>query len=168
MYSLNVPVPSEVSSLASRLARDLPQARPRSRGEHTFALKRLTSDRQTHHTLVARAREQLVDTEPFQVRITAVDYFAQPTSGPGPVVYLTVDSPDLERLHYRLATIFDPVEGIEGEVYTPHVTVARGGAEQAAHRIAERSIDPFEWTVTELVFYDGDRNQRTSRVSLTA
>jgi 2'-5' RNA ligase len=168
VYSLNVPVPSEVSALASRLARELPQARPRSRGEHTFVLKRLTGEREARHTLVARAREELADTNPFQVRITGVDYFGQPTSGPGPVVYLAVDSPDLERLHYNLATTFDPVEGIEGQEYTPHVTVARDGAEQAAHRIAERSIEPIEWTVTKLVFYDGDRSQRTSRVSLSA
>ncbi len=167
MYSVNVPVPSEVSALASRLARDLPRARGRPRGEHTLVVKRLVGEGGDHQQ-VARARDVLADAPTFRVRITGIDLFARPTSGAGPVVYLAVESPGLERLHYRLASAFDPVEGIEGEAYVPHVTIARGGPERAAHRITDRQIDPIEWTASELVFWDGDRNQPAGRVSLPA
>lgn len=71
-------------------------------------------------------------------------------------------------LHDRLCEEFEPIEGIEGEAYVPHVTIARGGERAAARRLAERSIDPLSWPVEELVCFDSERGQPASRLSLPA
>lgn len=169
MYSLNVPVPGEVSRLASELARELPAARARRREEHTLVAKRLgEGDGAAFRRLAALAREALTGTPAFEARVAGVDYFAEAASGPSPVVYLAVESPGLVSLHQDLARAFDPVEGLEGEAYVPHVTVARGGSVDAARRLAARDVDPIEWAVTELVFWDAGRGERAGTVSLPA
>lgn len=169
MYSLNIPVPGRVAALASEIAREVPGARARPRGEHTLGVKRLgTGDDDTYSHIEARAREALVGQPAFEVRIASVDYFPDAITGPEPVIHLVVESEELHRLHLHLSDIFPPVEGIEGEGYNPHVTVARGGSTEAAERISERAIDPITWTVTELIFWDAVRKQPVSRVSLPA
>lgn len=169
MYSLNVPLPADVSALAGRLARDLPRARARPRGEHTLVVKRLGSgDHAAYARLETRAREALRGTDPFGVRITGVGQFETAATGPSPVVYLAVESPGLRALHERLCDAFEIVEGVEGDAYVPHVTVARGGDPAAAQRLVERDIDPLEFAVEELSFFDAERGQRVSRVSLPA
>jgi 2'-5' RNA ligase len=168
VYSLNVPVPGQVSALASRLARELPAARARTRADHTLVLKRLGAGDDTFARLAARAREALSGAPAVEARVTGIDYFAQAASGPSPVIYLAVESPGLVALHHRLAAPFDPVGGIEGDAYVPHVTVARGGPVDAARRLADRAVDPVEWTVTSLVFWDADRGQTAGTVSLPA
>ena len=169
MYSLNVPVPGRVAALASEVARELPDARARARGEHTLGVKRLGSgDRQAYSRLEARAREVLVGQPAFEVQVTGLEYFSEAITGPSPVIYLAVESPELIALHRRLAEVFDPVEGIEGEGYTPHVTVARGGSLEQARRLVEQEIEPIRWTVSKLVFWDARRQQPVSTVSLPA
>ena len=169
MYSLNVPLPSSVTSLAGRLARDLPRARARPRGEHTLVVKRLgNGDHAAYARLEARARDAVRGTAPFEVRLTAVEQFETAATGPSPVVYLAVESPALRALHDRLCAEFDAVDGMEGDDYVPHVTIARGGDPGAASRLVERSIEPVEWTVEELRFYDADRGQSVRRLSLPA
>lgn len=169
MYSLNVSFPSAVPALAGRLARDLPRAQVRNRGEHTLVVKRLGSgDHAAYARIEARARDAVRGTPPFDVRVTGVDCFETATTGPSPVVYLAVESPGLRALHDRLCDEFEPVEGMEGEGYVPHVTVARGGDPATARRLVERAIDPIEWTVEELRFFDAERGQPVSRVSLPA
>lgn len=167
MYSLNVPVPARVAQLASDLARDLPTARPRTRGEHTLGVKRLGDD-EPYSRLETQVRELLTGQQTFEICIDGVDYFPNAITGPTPVIYLCVDSPELERLHRHLAETFDPIEGIEGEGYTPHVTVARGGRVEEAERIAEREIEPISWTVSELIFWDALHRKSVSTVSLPA
>jgi len=166
VYSLNVPVPSSVAALAGRLARDLPGARARGRGDHTLVCKRLPDD--PFHRLEARIRKALAGAPAVAARVTGVDCFPEAATGPSPVVYLAVDSPGLERLHRDLCETFDPVAGLEGDDYVPHVTIARGGDVQAAEQLAERSVDPVTWSVTELVLYDPKRGQSASRISLPA
>jgi len=83
------------------------------------------------------------------------------------VSYLAVTSPGLEALHQRLCEDFEPVADLEGEVYTPHVTIARGGSIQTARAVAG-DIEPIEWTVDELAFFDAEREAFVSRVSLPA
>jgi len=169
VYSLNAPLPGEVSALASRLARDLPAARARPRETHGLVVKRLGGgDRTRFQRLSARAREALAGAPAIEARVTGVDFFAEAAAGPSPVVYLAVESPGIEALHRRLLDAFDPVEDIEGEAYVPHVTVARGGTLAAARRLTEREIDPIEWAVTELVFWDADREVTAGTVSLPA
>ena len=169
MYSLNVPVPVQVATLATELARELPAARPRSRDAHTLGVKRLsTAQYDSYSHLEARVRELLVGQPAFEIRVNDVDYFSEAITGPTPVLYLAVESPELHRLHRHLAEVFPPIEGIEGEGYTPHVTAARGGTTAAAERVADREIEPITWTVSELIFWDATRRQPVSRVSLPA
>lgn len=169
MYSLNVPLPSDVTTLATSLARDLPSARPRTRGEHTLVAKRLgTGTRGEFQRRTARVRDALADTPPFEARVAGVDYFELAADGASPVVYLAVESPELDRLHDRLCAVIDPVDGMEGEEYVPHVTIARGGRVDAAARLAARDIDPVRWTVTELQFWDAERALAAGTVSLPA
>lgn len=169
MYSLNVALPSAVPALAGRLARDLPGAQARARGEHTLVAKRLGSgDRTAFARIEGQARDALRGTAPFAVRITGISQFETATTGTSPVVYLAVESAELHRLHERLCEAIDPVDGMEGDAYTPHVTVARGGDPAAADRLVDREIDPIEWTVDELRFYDAERGQWASRISLPA
>jgi 2'-5' RNA ligase len=169
VYSLNVPLPSDVPALATELARELPRARARTRGEHTLVLKRLgTGDRGVFQRRRERTREALAGAPAVDARVAGVDYFETPATGPAPVVYLAVESPGLEALHARLCERFDPVEGIEGDEYRTHVTIARGGAIDAAKRLTRRDVDPIEWTVSALHFFDADRGQRAGRLSLPA
>lgn len=176
MYSLNVPVPADVARLAATVARELPRARARARDEHTLVVKRLTSDRTgrrpaddvAYSRLETRAREALRGQPSFELRVDGIDYFAEPATGTAPVVYLSVESSELESLHDRLVGTFEPVDGLEGDEYVPHVTVARGGSIETARRIADREIDPITWTTSELVFWDGKHNQPISTLSLPA
>lgn len=178
MYSLNVPVPADVARLAATVAQELPCARARGRGEHTLVVKRLTSDRAggsgrpaddfAYSRLETRAREALRGQPSFELRVGGIDYFAEPTTGTAPVVYLSVESSALESLHDRLVGTFEPVDGLEGDGYVPHVTVARGGSIETARRVANREIDPITWSVSELVFWDGEHNQPISTLSLPA
>lgn len=175
MYSLNVPVPGRVAGLATDLARELPEAYARPRGEHTLGVKRLVNDSDptvdgdlSYDHIEAHTRELLAGQSPFEVQITTIEQFEEAPTGSSPVVYLAVESDELYRLHDQLTDTFPPVEGIEDNGYTPHVTVARGGSRTAATRLVERDIDPISWTVNELVFWHGRHNQPISTLSLPA
>lgn len=161
MYSVNVPVPGEVTRLAVGLASGCLTATPR-RG-HTLVAKRLPDE--PFEQLSQRAREALVGAPPFAVRIDGIDLFRRPPSGKAPVAYLTVESPGLEQLHRQLCEEFDPVEGFEGDDYTPHVTIARGGD---AARLLDEQIEPVEWTVERLALWHPGRELEVESVSLPA
>lgn len=165
MYSLNVPVPAAVARLAGELAHDVPRAQERTRGEHTLVLKRLGQDRSVPR-IQAQVREYLTGQPSFEAQVTGIDCFTEPTNGPAPVVYLTVESPELRRLHGRLVDLFSPVDGLEGDEYTPHVTIARGGDRASIDRLLERSIEPITWTVTRLTVRDARRGEPASSISL--
>lgn len=164
MYSLNVPPPSPVTRLAGRLSRELPRARPRPQGEHTLVCKRLGDGDPSR--IASRVREELTDIGPFELRVTAIDFFETAVIGSVPVAYLRVESPELRRLHERLCKVFDPVEGIEGDGYNPHVTIARGGDMAGARRLADREIDPIRWTAEELCVWDSHRSLPVRTFSL--
>jgi 2'-5' RNA ligase len=167
VYSLNVPVPGTVAALAGDLGTRLGTADVRARGEHTLVAKRLgRGDAAAYHELEARARETLRGEPPFEVRVTGVDVFTDVPRGEGPVVYLAVESPGLRALHERLCDRFDPVDDVEGDDYTPHVTVARGGSVGRAADLRETPFDPVDWTVERLQFWDAERSQSVSSVSL--
>ncbi|MFB6222736.1 MAG: 2'-5' RNA ligase family protein [Haloarcula sp.] len=167
MYSINVPLPSAVTSLATEIATELPLAQRRGRGEHSLVAKRLGSgDHAAYARLEAQGREALRGQPAFEAEISGVEQFETAVTGPSPVVYLAVTSPELVDLHERLCEQFDPIDEMEGDDYVPHVTVARGGDPDAAARLVERDIEPIQWTVDELSFYDADRNQPVSKVSL--
>jgi 2'-5' RNA ligase len=168
VYSLNAPVPSAVAALATDLASDLVGAQARTRGGHTLVVKRLGDEDAGYAHLEARARDALGGTPACEARVAAVEVFETVPSGTAPVVYLRVESPGLVALHDRLCDRFDLVDGIEGENYVPHVTVARGGSIEAARSLAERDVEPVEWVVDDLVFWDARRDQPATHVSLPA
>ena len=161
MYSVNVPVPSEVTRLAVGLASNCLTAEPR-RG-HTLVAKRLPDER--FESMARRARDALEGTPPFAAKVTDVDLFRDPPSGKAPVAYLVVESPELYRIHETLCAVFDPVEGFEGDEYDPHVTIARGGD---AGELVHEEIEPFEWTVERLAFWHPGRELEVETVSLPA
>ena len=169
MYSLNVPVPTRVATAAREVAHELPQARIRNRGEHTLGVKRLASDRDAPYSRIeARVRELLRTQPAFEARIDEIGLFAEPPVGSAPVVHFVVESPGLIALHERLAEAFGTVdERIEGDSYSPHVTIARGGSREMAGRVTGE-IEPIEWTVSELIFWDATHDQQISTVSLPA
>lgn len=168
MYSVNVPVPSAVGRLATDLARDLPGARERTRDEHTLVCKRLGDAEDGFGRLVARVREAIAGTVPFEARVTGVDAFEDPETGTGPVVYLVVESPGLIALHGHLCEEFEPVAHLEGDAYVPHVTIARGGDVDLARDLTDREVDPISFDVTELLVWDPHRNVTATRLSLPA
>ena len=159
MYSLNVPVPADVSRLARGFASELFDATARDR--HTLVVKRfdITGD---PTSIARRVRDVLTGTPPFALRLTGIEAFDPPTTGRGPVVYLTVESPALLDLHHTLCDRFGAVEGLEADEYVPHVTIARGGD---ANRLVGRSVE-FEWVADALMVWSARYDEPTERISL--
>ncbi|MFC7205062.1 2'-5' RNA ligase family protein [Haloferax namakaokahaiae] len=165
MYSLNVPVPGQVSRLASDLFPYL-TAFDRIRDRHTLVCKRFEDSNRKR--LQESLRHALRGSPAFEVQVTGIDYFESPPVGSAPVVYLAIESPGLFDLHDRLTDEFGTVEGLEGENYTPHVTLARSGSLADAQALAERDIDPITWTVSRLELYDPEFRESVATVSLPA
>lgn len=160
MYSCNVPVPAEVSRLARGLATDCFEATPRDR--HTLVVKRLGEG--DPDKLARRIRRALEGTAPFAARTAGVELFREPETGHGPVAYLRIESPALLALHERLCSVTEPIEGLEGDDYDPHVTIARGGdADRLAGAATGGSIT---WTVDSLLVWAGPYREPTARISL--
>ena len=166
--SLNVPIPGRVSALAGELRPALaPFETVRER--HSMVLKRLGEAGGAGEE--KRVRRALAGAPAFEVRIAGIGAFTEPVAGPGPVVYLDVESPGLHRVHRQLCETLDPVPGLEGDEYVPHVTLARGGGEAAAdavERLLDTEVEPVTWTVGELVFWDARYDEVIGRVSLPA
>jgi 2'-5' RNA ligase len=179
VYSLNVPVPGTVERRAEELRPALlPFDAVRER--RTLVCKRLGGSSADGGRAsgaersggVARLRERvrtaLAGAPAFEARVADVDCFERPASGDAPVVYLAVESPGLQELHRRLCSTFDPVPGIEGDDYVPHVTLARGGPVEAARRLAEREVAPVTWTVDRLSLWDASYEESVDEFRLPA
>jgi 2'-5' RNA ligase len=160
--SLNVPLPGRVERLAADLE---PRLTPleRVRERHTLVAKRLDADATRVESTV---RPLLRDVRPFELSVTGVDYFETPARGRGPVVYLAVESPGLRRLHATLVDALGAIEGLEGDDYVPHVTLARGGSVADAERLAATSLDPVTWTASRLTVWSGRYRETVSRIDL--
>lgn len=174
MYGLNVPVPNAVR----RLARDLePALAPFDyvRDRHSLLCKRFEGERDPGR-IHERVADTLAGTEPFAVRVDGIGAFHDPPKGGTPVVYLAVESPGLRAVHERLVARFDAVPGLEGDGYTPHVTLARGLSDDGplgighgsdpVGRLQSESFDPVTWTVDELGIWSREYDEFVSRVSL--
>lgn len=166
MVSLNVPVPAPVREQIESLRPAL-SGFETVREEPTLVVKRFDAS-VPDEAIESEVRLVLAGTRPFEVRIDGTGSFEAPVSGPAPVAYLAVESPGLQRLHERLVDAFGAVDGLEGANYVPHVTVARGGGMDALDSLGTVSVEPVEWTVTELWFWDARRGGRLGQVSLTA
>lgn len=173
MFSLNVPVPGEVARRASELYPRLVDF-DQQRDHHTLVVKRFDESTLPASqpelqlaTLQQRLPQLLSGTPAFEAAVGELGFFADPARGPGPVVFLTVDSPGLRRLHERLVDAYGAVEGLEGTAYVPHITLARGGSVADAERLAGE-IDAISWTVSQLQLWDSRYREAVSRYSLPA
>lgn len=154
--SLNVPLPPNVVQLARHLTAELPgTVRPRNR--HTLVVKRLADPE------VEAVRRVLAETSAFGARITGLGTFDGDT---GPVVYLAVESPGLVALHERLCDAADPIAGIEGPDYVPHVTLGRGGNPSDVAAFTDRDVPATEWTVDALVGWNATYREHVDRLPL--
>ncbi|TKX83877.1 2'-5' RNA ligase family protein, partial [Halorubrum sp. SS5] len=115
-----------------------------------------------------RLRRPLAGVDPFEVAATGIDVFDAPRSGSRPVVYLTVESDGLDRLHRRLCAAFGAVAGIEGDDYVPHVTLARGGNPEpgVVADLVDAAFDPVRWRVHALDVWDPEFREVAASVEL--
>jgi 2'-5' RNA ligase len=164
VVSLNVPVPAPVRERIASLRPAL-SGFETVREEPTLVLKRFDGS-VPDDAIQSEVRLALADATPFEVRLDGIGSFETPVTGPGPVAYLAVESPGLERFHGRLVDAFGAVDGLEGADYVPHVTLARGGGMDALDPLETVSVEPVEWTVAELWFWDARRGERLGQVSL--
>lgn len=163
MYSLNVPVPGQVKRLAVDLHPRLVEF-DRVREHHSLVCKRFETE--AYDRLYERVRRTLAGAPAFEMRVTGIEYFEEPIRGPGPVVYLAVESPGLRSLHDRLVETFGAVPDLEGSDYVPHVTLARSGSVEQANALETLNVDPVEWTVTDLTIEDHRHGERVATLSL--
>ncbi|KKF39789.1 phosphoesterase [Halorubrum saccharovorum] len=197
MFSLNVPIAPAVDRLAADL-QSKPSGFDRVRDRRTLVCKRfgvedvpdrVASDERggggadaspgsptrgpspPNHALDALRddlRPLLAGTDPFPVAVTGIDVFDAPASGSGPVLYLTVESDALVRVHRRLCAAYGTVEGIEGDEYVPHVTVARGGDPESGvvADLVAAEFDPIRWRVHALDLYDPEFREVAASIDL--
>lgn len=166
MYSLNVPLPGAVERLAADLLPRL-AAFDRVRERRSLTLKRFEDDASPAR-LRERLRPALADAPAVEARVGGIGVFERPVRGPGPVVYLAVESPGLHRLHRRLVGAFGAVPELEGDDYTPHITLARGGSNEAVAELAAVDVDPIAWTVSELELWSAEYREAVGSVRLPA
>ncbi|ELZ54608.1 MULTISPECIES: 2'-5' RNA ligase family protein [Halorubrum] len=182
MFSLNVPLSPAVDRLAGDLHPKL-EGFDRVRERHTLVCKRFgvgdvrdaegdageTPAREDAlDRLRGRLSRPLARTDPFEVAVTGVDVFDAPASGSRPVVYLAVESGGLVRLHRRLCAAFGAVEGIEGDDYVPHVTLARGGNPEpgAVAALVDAAFEPIRWRVHALDVWDPEFREVAATIEL--
>jgi len=193
VFSLNVPLPPAVDRLAADLQPKL-SGFDRVRDRHTLVCKRLgvedVPDRAGGHTppedapaddagprapkddALAALRDDLrpllAGTDPFDVAVTGIDVFDAPASGSRPVVYLAVESDALVRLHRRLCAAYGAIEGVEGDDFAPHVTLARGGNPEpgVVADLVSVELDPIRWRVHAIEVYDPEFREVAATVDL--
>lgn len=191
MFSLNVPLPPAIGDLAGDLHPKL-SGFDRVRDRHTLVCKRLgveaVPDRVDGNgsnpgreggapsppkpDALAALREDLrpllSGTDPFEVAATGIDVFDAPASGSRPVVYLAVESDALVRLHHRLCAAYDAIEGIEGDEFVPHVTLARGGNPDpgVVADLVSRAFEPIRWRVHAMEVYDPEFREVAATIEL--
>jgi 2'-5' RNA ligase len=161
--SLNVPVPGDIRRQVDTLRPYLGT----DRQQYTLVCKRL-GDGNDGAAVRKRVRRELAGHPPFEVRTTGLETFDDPARGDAPVVYLAVESPPLVALHERLCDVVDPVPGIEGPDYVPHITIGRGGSNSSIQQLEHRRPVAKSWTVSRLVFWDGRHGEEIGRLSLPA
>ena len=191
MFSLNVPIPPAVDRLAADL-QSKPSGFERMRDRRTLVCKRFGvgdvpgrvagADASTDAPAAGPSflrpdaldalrddlRPLLAGTDPFPIAVTGIDVFDAPASGSGPVLYLVVESDPLVRLHRRLCAAYGAIEGIEGEEYVPHVTVARGGDPEpgVVADLAAAEFEPVRWRAHALDLYDPEFREVAASIEL--
>jgi 2'-5' RNA ligase len=163
VFSLNVSAPGRVKRLAADLHPRL-AGFERVRERHSLVCKRFECEE--YDRLAERVRRVLDGSTPVGARVTGIETFDDPVRGPGPVVYLAVSSPGLVAIHERLVAAFGAIATLEGDEYVPHITLARGGSADRIESLRALAVEPIEWTISELHFYDATPDERVGRLSL--
>jgi hypothetical protein len=163
VFSLNVAAPGRVKRLAAELHPRL-AAFERVRERHSLVCKRF--EHESYDRLSERVRRVLDGSPAVAARVTAIESFENPVRGPGPVVYLAVSSPGLVAMHERLVAEFGATPALEGDEYVPHITLARGAGRTGKTGLRALDIDPIEWTISELHFYDAAHGERVGSLPL--
>lgn len=157
-------MPGRVKQLANELAPLLYQFEE-VRSNHTLVIKRLGGLTQPQ-ARIAQIRQDLAGTPPFSIRVAEIETFERPPSGPAPVCYLAVESPQLQSLHTDLCASFGTVDGLEGDQYVPHITLARNGPSRAVERLTQYDFEPITWTADELVVWDARHQEPIEPITL--
>ncbi|GAB7009770.1 2'-5' RNA ligase family protein [Halorubrum trueperi] len=195
MFSLNVPLPPAVGHFADDLHPKL-TGFDSVRDRHTLVCKRFGVEDVPDHAFVGdrdgggtadlpgsdarpsksdalaalreNLRSSLSGIGPFDVAVTGAETFDAPASGSRPVVYLAVESDDLGRVHRRLCAVYGAIEGIEGDAYVPHVTLARGGNPEpgVVADLVAAEFEPIRWRVHALDLYDPEFREVAATIAL--
>lgn len=167
MYSLNAALPPAIVERREALAASL-EPFDTVRDPLTLVVKRFGARSPDAVDRLDRAVGELLGGwGPIAARNDGVDAFVDPPAGPGPVVYLTVDSPGLVALHEALAERFGLADvTIEGPRYVPHITLARGGSRADLDALTGRSLAPIEWTVDEVLLWTARYDRPVTRYPL--
>jgi len=191
VFSLNVPLPPVIADLAADLHPKI-SGFDRVRDRHTLVCKRLgvedVPDRidgngsncgreggapsPPKSDALAALRDDLrpllSGTDPFDVAVTDIDVFDAPVSGSRPVVYLAVESEELARLHHRLCAVYGAIEGIEGDDFVPHVTLARGGNPDpgVVADLVTTDFEAIRWRVHAIEVYDPEFREVAATIDL--
>jgi|AntRauMinimDraft_4_1070384.scaffolds.fasta_scaffold00042_32 hypothetical protein len=191
VFSLNIPLPPTVDRLAVDLHPKL-SGFDRVRDRHTLVCKRFGVDdidgaggidgagsepgadrrRPPKSDALATLRDDLRPVvsriDPFEVAVVGIRTFDVPASGSRPVMYLAVESDGLVRLHRRLCAVYGAIEGIEGDAYVPHVTLARGGNPEpgVVADLVAADVEPIRWRVHALDLYDPEFREVAATIDL--
>lgn len=165
MYSVNAGVPGAVEAIAGQLHSKL-LAFESVREHRSMLIKRLGAVDSVHRQ-TKRLRQLLADIPPADATVTGIEYFADPPTGSSPVVYLAVESPQLDAIHLRLVEEYGAVHRLEGPAYTMHITLARGGSEERAERLTSQSLEPVSWQVNELLLTKNAGTEVIDRIELS-
>lgn len=164
MYSLNVPVPGAIAERAWALRSQLLDFE-QLRDELTLVIKRLPVESGIElDSELPSIRDTLSGVDPFPVSLTGIDTFCTPPAGSAPVVYFVVESPAIHSIHERFIQEYGVVPDIEGEAYTPHITLARGGGQSTD--ITAIELEPITWTVDRLLVWDSKRSLPAAEFAL--
>ncbi len=160
MWSLNVTIPQKVSRLIEEMAPALWNWEEICE-DPTLVIKRFETKTAKEETEIRLLLEKI---EPFDVQIGNIRTFDIAQRGISPVLYIEVESPGIEALHEMLVGIFGCVKGIEGQDYTPHITLARGECREYIE--FEERPDPIQWEADELEFWHSGKMQKRNKIKL--
>lgn len=167
MYSLNVEAPPAAYKIQSDYA-DILERFEVQRETLTLLLKRFGPRSLADlSTLEDSIEDVLRSWGPIQARIDRFDVFADPISDTGPVIYLSVESPGVNALHRELVGAFGVADDrLEGDAYTPHITLARRGDRTDIAALTGTTLEPIDWTIETVQLWDATYDESITTYSL--
>ena len=162
MWSLNVSIPQNIVRAIEEITLGV-KGWEEICEEPTLVIKRFEKKDLDGH-VKSEIRFLLENVEPFGIEIGNLERFDVAERGSSPVLYLEVKSPEVKALHENLVDVFGSVEGIEGENYIPHITIARGGSGDYIE-FSGLSCDT-GWIVEMLEFWDRGERKKRSKIIL--